>query len=160
MLNGTATYGTRDQFVGATAVSVVTRSALAGASFRTGPRWFETSLNASRGAGNNRTPDGVVGNSSIWSGQAMATSSIRWLSLSAGRERSEARDDLLDFGNASTIRDRASVQAQPGRVSLNGTWENAIIERGRALTFEGVSFAYPAAGRMLMVSVQYTFRSR
>ena len=75
------------------------------------------------------------GNSSLWSGQAMATSSIRWLSLSAGRERSEARDDLLDFGNASTIRDRASVQAQPGRVSLNGTWENAIIERGRALTF-------------------------
>ena len=135
MLNGTATYGTRDQFVGATAVSVVTRSVQAGASFRTGPRWFETSLNGSRGAGRNETPNGVTGTSSLWSGQAMVTSSIKWLSLSAGRERSEARDDLLDFGNASTVRDRGSVQLQPGRVSMTGTWENALIERGRATTF-------------------------
>jgi len=134
-LNASGTYGTREQIMADHAVGVVTRGTQAGAAFRTGPRWLEASLNAARGVGSNRTPQGASGDTQMWAGQATLTSSIRWFAVSAGEERSQSRDQILDFGNSDVIRDRASVQVQPGRFALLGSWEDAEIARGRDLTF-------------------------
>jgi hypothetical protein len=134
-LNANGTYGTREQVVGDRAVSVVTQAGQVGGTFRAGPRWLEGSLGANRGVGLNRTPEGASGGTEMWSGQAMLGSSIGWFAISVGEDRSRARDDILDFGNADVIRDHASIQVQPGRLALSGTWEDALIERGRDLTY-------------------------
>jgi len=133
-VNASGTYGDRRQIIGDRAIKVTTRGGQTGATFRTGPRWLEGQLSYLRGMGSNRTPDDVSGETSMWSGLATVSSTIGWFTISAGRERSRAQDQILDFGNAEVLRDRASLQVQPGRLTLTGNWEDAVIERGRAST--------------------------
>lgn len=134
-LNAMGTYGDREQIIGDQAVTVVTRSGQAGSMFRTGPHWLEGLIAFNRGVGANRTPEGISGETQMWSGQGTVTSSISWFSVSVGEERSSAHDQILDFGNADVLRDRASIQFQPGRLSFSANWEDATIDRGRDATF-------------------------
>jgi hypothetical protein len=106
--------------------------------FRTGPQWLEGNLSFTRGMGSNRTPDGMTGRTEAWNGQASLSSSFGWVTLSAGKDRSRSRDQILDFGNTDVNRNRASIQMNPGRVTLVGSWEDSVVERGRENTFAWV----------------------
>lgn len=134
-LNATGTYGDREEILVDRAVQVITQSGQAGATFRTGPRWLEGSVAYSAGKGLNRTPDGRTGATTAQSGQATLSSTIGWLSVSAGEDRSNTRDDILDYGNTDVIRDRASLDIHPWRLTIGGSWEDSTINRGRDATF-------------------------
>jgi hypothetical protein len=134
-LNAAGTFGQRGQELGTDTITVVTRSGLAGASYRARVRWLEGSFEYAAGAGSSTTLDGQMGHTRTWSGQANLSASSRWLSLSGGYGRSRSSDDILDYGNLRYERGHAAVQGQAGRVILNGSWEELLIERGRDLTF-------------------------
>ena len=134
-LNATGTYGDREQIIGDRAITVAIQSGQAGAAFRTGPSWLEGNVAYNQGVGSGRTPDGTSGNTATWSGQATVSSTIRWFGISVGEDRSTSRDDILDYGNVDVVRDRATVNVQPGRVTISGSWEHAVIDRGRDATF-------------------------
>lgn len=134
-LNATGTFGERGQQLGPSTIAVITRSGLAGASYRARVRWIEGSVEYTAGAGSNTTVDGQVGNTRAWSGGANLSASGRWLTLSGGYGRSRSTDDILDYGNLRYERGHAALQGQAGRVILNGSWEESLIERGRSLTF-------------------------
>ena len=134
-LNATGTYGDREEVVMERAVTVVTQSGLAGAAFRTGPHWLEGSVAYSAGKGLNRTPDGMTGTTATQYGQATLSSTIGWFVISAGEDRSNTRDDILDYGNTDIVRDRASIDVHPWRLTIGGSWEDSTIDRGRNATF-------------------------
>ena len=134
-LDASGTYGGRDQVIGDRMITVSTRSGQAGSTFRAGPHWLEGSMAYRHGIGMNQTPEGVQGDTQTWAAQAALSSTIRWVGLSLGRDRSRARDDLLEYGNAEVRRDRAALQVQAGRLSLQGTWDDALVDRGRGTTF-------------------------
>ena len=134
-LNAAGTYGDREEIVGDRAVKVVTQSGEAGAAFRTGPHWLEGSVAYNAGTGLNRTPEGMTGETAAQAGQATLSSTIGWVSVSAGEDRSITRDDILDYGNTDVVRDRASLDLHPWRLSIGGSWEDSAINRGRGATF-------------------------
>jgi hypothetical protein len=134
-LDAAGTYGDREQVISDRTIAVVTRSGQAGSTFRAGPHWLEGTLTYRHGVGSNQTPEKVFGSTRTWTGQAALSSTIRWVGLSVGRDRSSARDDLLDYGNADVQRDRASLQVLAGRVTVQGSWDDAVIDRGRDSTF-------------------------
>jgi len=134
-LSAAGTFGERGQALGSDTITVITRSGLAGISYRARVRWLEGSVEYAAGAGSSTTVDGRVGHTGTWSGQANASASSRWLALSGGYGRSKNWDDILDYGNSRYERGHAAVQGQAGRVILNGSWEELLIERGRDLTF-------------------------
>ena len=134
-LRASGTYGNRGQVLDNVAVSVITQSALVGSAYRAGVRGLEGSVEYTRGLGVNTLPDGRMGEIRSWSGQASLSSSFRWITLSAGYERLNGQDEILDFGNYDSRRRRASAQLQVGRGSLIGSWEDAVVDRGRDATF-------------------------
>ena len=136
-LNAVGAYGERGQVLGEIPTTVITRSGLAGASYRAGVRWLEVNAGYNAGIGSNTTPEGRVGATKSWSGQANLSLSLLGFGLSGGYERSRNRDDILDFGNFSIDRAHAAIQGQTGRFLLNGNWEQARVERGRGATFVG-----------------------
>jgi hypothetical protein len=133
-LNATGTFGERGQELGQGTITVSTRSGLAGVSYRARVRWLEAGVQSAGGAGTNTTVEGQVGRTGSWAGQANLSASNRWVSVSGGYGRSRNWDDILDYGNTRYERGHAAVQGQAGRVLLNGSWEEALIERGRNLT--------------------------
>jgi hypothetical protein len=133
-LNATGIFGERGQELGQGSITVRTRSGLAGASYRARVRWLEAGVQYTAGAGTNTTVEGQVGKTGSWAGQASLSASSRWLSVSGGYGRSKNWDDILDYGNTRYERGHVAVQGQAGRVLLNGSWEEALIERGKALT--------------------------
>ena len=134
-LNATGTFGERGQQLGRDTISVVTRSGLAGVSYRARVRWLDAGVQYAAGAGTNTTVEGQLGHTGSWAGQANLSASSRWFSVSGGYGRSKNSDDILDYGNFRYERGHAAVQGQAGRVLLNGSWEELLIERGRSLTF-------------------------
>ena len=134
-LNATGTFGERGQQLGPETITVITRSALAGASYRARVRWLDAGVQYAAGAGTNTTVSGQVGHTGSWSGRANLSVSNPWFSVSGGYGRSKNWDDILDYGNFRYERSQASVQGRAGRVLLNGSWEDVLIERGRDLTF-------------------------
>jgi hypothetical protein len=133
-INGSGTYGERGQVVNDATVTVTTTSALAGSTFRTGPHWFEMTLNGARGIGFNMTPEGERGEVRTWSGQATLSSSWRWVSLSTGYDRAESADAILLYGNYAIERTHWSAQHGSSRVSISAELENAIVSRGKGDT--------------------------
>jgi hypothetical protein len=134
-LNATGTFGERGQQLGRDTISVITRSGLAGVSYRARVRWLDAGVQYAAGAGTNTTVEGQLGRTGSWAGQANLSASSRWFSVSGGYGRSKNSDDILDYGNFRYERGHAAVQGQAGRVLLNGSWEELLIERGRSLTF-------------------------
>lgn len=134
---GTGIYGTRGQFVGNAPLTVVTRSAQASTTYRAGVRWLDGSVSFMRGIGTNTTFDGTPGRLESWSAQSNLSSSLPWFSIGGGYDRAESRDDILDFGNFDSERTHASLTRQSAAISLTGTWENALIRRGRGVTAGG-----------------------
>ena len=134
-LNAAGTFGERGQQLGQGTISVITRSGLAGASYRARVRWLEAGVQYTAGAGTNTTVERQVGKTGSWAGQANLSASSRWFSVSGGYGRSKNWDDILDYGNFRYERGHAAVQSQAGRVLLNGSWEELLTERGRDLTF-------------------------
>jgi hypothetical protein len=134
-LNATGTFGERGQQLGRDTISVITRSGLAGVSYRARVRWLDAGVQYAAGAGTNTTVEGQLGRTGSWAGQANLSASSRWFSVSGGYGRSNNTDDILDYGNFRYERGHAAVQGQAGRVLLNGSWEELLIERGRGLTF-------------------------
>jgi hypothetical protein len=134
-LNATGTFGERGQQLGRDTISVITRSGLAGVSYRARVRWLDAGVQYAAGAGTNTTVEGQLGHTGSWAGQANLSASSRWFSVSGGYGRSNNTDDILDYGNFRYERGHAAVQGQAGRVLLNGSWEELLIERGRGLTF-------------------------
>jgi hypothetical protein len=134
-LNGTAIAGDRQQIVGASQVTVSSRTGIGGISYQGGPRWASLSASTTRGVGSSATPDGRTGTTDSWTHEAGLSSSIRWLGLGIGYERARYVDEILDFGNYSTERVRASAQAQAERLSLSTSVDRARIDRGQADTF-------------------------
>jgi hypothetical protein len=134
-LNATGTFGERGQQLGPETITVITRSALAGASYRARVRWLDAGVQYAAGAGTNTTVSGQVGHTGSWSGRANLSVSNPWFSVSGGYGRSKNWDDILDYGNFRYERSQAAVQGRAGRVLLNGSWEDVLIERGRDLTF-------------------------
>jgi hypothetical protein len=130
-LTATGNYGDRGQIVGDAPVTVLTRSARIGSSYRFGVRWLDGSAGYFRGIGTNTTPEGQLGEIQSWSGQAGLSAALPWFTLRGGYERANSRDEILDFGNYDSRRSQASVQRQVGRVSLEGSWEHSLVERGR-----------------------------
>src|SRR6185503_19572862 len=121
-LNATGTYGDREEVVGERAVKVLTQGGQGGATFRTGPHWLEGSVAYTGGKGMNRTPEGTTGATAAQYGQATLSSTIGWVSVSAGEDRSITRDDILDYGNTGVVRDRASLDLHPWRLGIGGSW--------------------------------------
>jgi hypothetical protein len=134
-LNATGTFGERGQQLGQGTITVITRNGLAGASYRARVRWLDAGVQYAAGAGTNTTVEGQVGRTTSWAGQANASASSQWFAVSGGYGRSNNTDEILDYGNFRYERGHAAVQGQAGRVLLNGSWEELLIERGRSLTF-------------------------
>jgi hypothetical protein len=134
-VSAVGTYGDRGQILGDVPTTVITRSGLAGATYRAGIRWLQGSVGYSAGIGANTTPEGRVGAMRSEAGQASLSVSIKNVGLSGGYERTRNRDDILDYGNLFIERGHAAIQSQLGRFQLSGTWEQSLIERGRAVTF-------------------------
>lgn len=133
-VSATGTYGTRGQIVGDTPITVMTRSGLAGVTYRAGRRWLEGTVGANRGAGLNTTLDGRPGSTANWSAQATLSSTIRSVTLGAGVEQAHGTDAILDYGNYNEQRRRASIQQQLGRFLVSGSLDDAVIDRGRDAT--------------------------
>jgi len=134
-LDAVGTFGERGQALEGSTITVITRGGLAGASYRARVRWLEAGVQYTAGAGTNTTVERQVGKTGSWAGQANLSASSRWFSVSGGYGRSKNWDDILDYGNFRYERGHAAVQSQAGRVLLNGSWEDLLIERGRDLTF-------------------------
>lgn len=135
ILTATGTAGQRQQVVASEPVTVSTRTADAGVTYQANARWVGAGASATRGVGTNTTPEGLAGASDSWSGEAHVSTTVRWFGASAGYDREQYRDDLLDFGNYAAERVRASAQAQTKRGSISTNAEQLDITRGRAATF-------------------------
>jgi len=136
-IGATGIYGTRGQFVADTPLTVVTRSAQASTTYHAGVRWLDGSVSLTRGAGTNTTLDGTPGRLENWSAQSNLSSSLPWFGIGAGYDRAQSRDDILDFGNFDSERTHATVTRQSTALALSGTWENALVRRGRGATIGG-----------------------
>lgn len=134
-INAVGSYGDRGQVVGDVPITVLTRSGLAGATYRAGVRWLQGSIGYSAGIGTNTTPEGQIGSTKSWSGQSSLSLSIKGVGLGGGYERSQNRDDILDFGNFSLERTHAAFNTQAGRFQLNASAERSLVDRGRGATF-------------------------
>lgn len=135
VLTTTGTVGSRQQIVADTPTTVTTRSTDLGASYQLNTRWIGVGANATRGLGNNVTPDGRAGSTDSWSQEAHVSTSIAWFSAGGGYDRSRYRDEILDFGNYASERVRASLQGQATRGSISVNAEQLDVKRGRATTF-------------------------
>jgi hypothetical protein len=133
-LNASGTYGQRGEVLQDAAVAVTTRSGQVGATYRAGARWLEGTVGGTRGAGSNTRPDGSEGRVNAWSGQGTLMSSFCVLVASAGYERQNNTDDILDYGNFDGRRIQGSIQAQGDRLSSMTTWERVLVVRGRSAT--------------------------
>lgn len=134
VLTGTATYGQRGQAVSADQTRVITRSVGAGAEYAVAFRFLQASAGYDEGRGRSRGEVGD-GRTRAWRSRAHASSGVlRIVDLSAGYEQGESRDDLLDFGNQWHERTRAAARSGVGRLRLEASWEEAIVEQGRSLT--------------------------
>jgi hypothetical protein len=151
-VSATGIYGTRGQMLGDVPVTVATRSAQAGATYRAGVRWLDGSIALTRGVGTNTTPEGRPGETASWSGQASLSSSLPWIGVGVGYDRAKSRDDILDFGNADNERTHASVTRQSGAMAWSGTWETSIVRRGRGATL--------ASSRQQTFTATATYRLR
>jgi hypothetical protein len=134
-LNTAGTYGSRGQVIAAVPVHVRTQTGQAGANYRAGVRWLEASAGVTRGIGSSVTPDGESGRLQSWTGQTGLSLSTPWIGVSLGYDRASSRDAILVFGNYESAREYASGQKELGHVSLNGMFENAIVQRGRDIAF-------------------------
>ena len=134
-INALGTYGDRGQIVENVPLTVRTKSGLAGATYRAGVRWLQGSVGYSVGGGSNTTPEGQVGKVKSESGQAGLSISIKGVGLSGGYDRSNATDEILDFGNYAIERSHAAMNTQAGRLTLNASAERARVDRGRNSTF-------------------------
>lgn len=135
VLNGLGLAGQREQIIGNSVITVLTRSGLAGATYRAGTRWLHGSVSASTGAGTTMTPDGRTGSTRSRAGQVTLAAAWNGLTVGGGYDRSENRDDILDYGNLGLDRLRASLTGRVGTFELGGEWERAQIDRGRQETF-------------------------
>jgi len=134
-LSAGGNYGTRGQVVADVPLTVLTRTAQAGASYRAGVRWLEGTVAVTRRIGQNSAPDGRLGAVQSWSGDTSLSVTVGAVGATAGYERSHSEDAILDFGNFDIRRRRASVQVTGRRVTVMGGWERAASDRGVALTF-------------------------
>jgi hypothetical protein len=130
-LIGVGTYGQRGQSIDNIPITVMTRVAQAGASYRAGARWIEGRIGATRGIGSSQTPEGESGGLDSQSSQAGLSVSTSWINLNAGYDQAANHDDILVFGNYQSTRVFGSAQRDIGRASLNVALDNATIERGR-----------------------------
>jgi hypothetical protein len=133
-LNASGTYGERGQVFNDVPVTVRTRGGQAGSTFRAGPRWLAGTASYSRGIGSNTTPDGHEGGLRSWFGQALLSSSFSLFSVSAGYERQNNQDEILDYGNYDSRRVLATIQTQGQIVTFAGNWEHSFVSRGREAT--------------------------
>ncbi len=133
-LSATGTYGDRDQMVGEEAVGALTRHVQAGATYRVGVRWVDANVGYSQGLGSNTTPDGRIGDVRSWAGQAGLSITLAGVTVGGGYDRSEAQDEILDFGNYDNERQFLHAQTQVRRVILIAAWDDAVLARGRDLT--------------------------
>jgi len=159
-VNASGTFGDRGQVYNGTVVTVTTRSGAAGSTLRAGTRRLELSLAGSRGVGVNTTPDGQQGQVQTWAGGATLSSSWRWISLSAGYDRTRSTDDLLLFGNYNVERRRASAEHGIRAFSLSATAEDVRTTRGlgsslvqtRQQTFSGTAALTTRRGTSLSLN--------
>jgi len=69
-VTGLGTYGDRGQIVGATPITVRSKSGVAGVAYRAGARWLQGNVGYSAGAGMNTTPEGETGKMKSEAGHA------------------------------------------------------------------------------------------
>jgi hypothetical protein len=134
-IDGVLTYGERAQVIAGSPLTVRTRSAAAGASYRVGRPWLEATVGGNRGSGVNTTFEGERGSHDAWSAQTTIASTVRWLSVGAGAERIVGHDDLLDYGNYRGWRRRMSLQVLVNRGAISSSWDDTRVDRGRGATF-------------------------
>jgi hypothetical protein len=120
--------------LGSLPVTVTTRSGLAGVAYQGGPHWLNGNVSLTRGVGSNVTPDGQRGASESWSRELSLSSTLGWLGLGTGYERTRNRDGILEYGNYDSERLRASTQAQARAVSLSTSADQLRIDRGQGAT--------------------------
>lgn len=130
-LTALGTSGTRGQLVGDVSTTVFTRSGQVGLDYRARVRWLDASVGVLRGRGLSQTPEGRIGSLRSASQQAGLSMSPGWFNLTMGYEQSRNEDEILDYGNYSIERTHAGIQAQTGSVLLSGSWEHALVSRGR-----------------------------
>jgi hypothetical protein len=133
-LNASGTYGQRGQSIENVPITVMTRVAQAGASYRAGTRWLEGRIGGTRGIGSSQTPGGDSGALDSQSGQAGLSLSTPWINLNAGFDEAASRDDILVFGNYQSTRAYGSAQRDIGRASMSATFDDAVVQRGRGET--------------------------
>lgn len=145
-LSASGDYGTRGQVVADVPLTVLTRIAQAGANYRTGWRWLQGSVAATRRIGQNSAVDGRLGQVQGWSGDVSLSATAGRVSAAGGYGRQHSEDAILDFGNFDIRRRRASVQVAGQRVSVTGSWDRSTSDRGLGLTFgHAVQDTYAAA---------------
>ncbi len=133
-IEGSGTSGNRSQTLGGRTVQVFTQSGTAGATYRAGPRWLEAVVGVLRGGGINTSFDGQRGRSVMWSREGGLSSTIRWIGLGIGYERTRSQDQLLSLGNYDSERVRGSAQVTSGRVAVTLAGDRLWIARGDATT--------------------------
>jgi len=134
-LNAIGTLGDRGQVIDHDVVRVFTRNGQAGASYHARVGWLDGSVRYTSGLGANTTPDGRLGASRSWAGDANLSASSRWLTVSGGYDRAVSVDNVLAYGNLQLERWRTAVQGQAGPVTLNGSYEQSFVARGVDLTY-------------------------
>jgi hypothetical protein len=134
-VNAIGTVGERGQAIVSDVIKVFTRSGQAGAAYHARVGWLDGSVRYISGVGTNTTPNGKVGTSRSWAGEANLSASSRWLTLSGGYDRAVSLDNVLAYGNLQLERWRSAVQGQAGHFLLNGSYEQSLIDRGVDLTY-------------------------
>jgi hypothetical protein len=130
-LNGTATYGQRDQQL-AQRIKVLTRGLGAGATYDFALRFVQAGAGYDVARGRSTGELGAEGRNRSWRGRAHVSGGIpRWVELGVGYEQNRSHDDLLVVGNQWQERLRTTARSSPSRrLLLEASWEKATIERG------------------------------
>jgi hypothetical protein len=140
-LNGSATYGQRDQELPASRIRVLTRGVGAGANYDLAFRFVQAGAGYEVGGGRSTGELGVEGRNRSWRGRAhLMGGLVEWVQLNVGYEQGRSHDDLLAVGNQWQERTRATARSSPiRRLLLEASWEQATIERGLGVAGAGRS---------------------
>ena len=141
-VNGQGAVGLRDQRIQSVERNVRTATWTVGADYVRTINALTFSAGGHRTAGTNEEYTGETGETNGWFGRAdVGTAFSRGVNLRAGYERGQTTDNLLETGNQDLERVRLSAHSNVGsRVSLEATWEDSSVVRGRTVQLEDSRF--------------------
>ena len=156
-VNGQGAVGLRDQTIQSVERNVRTATWTVGADYVGSVKALTFSAGGHRTAGANEEYSGETGETQGWLGRAdVGTAFSRGVNLRAGYERGETTDSLLETGNQDIERLRFTANSNIGsRVSIEASWENSSVIRGRPVVLEDSRFVVASGA----VHVRVTRRS-